>query len=75
MVANRFDDCVHPAVADAEPLAGHAANVRLTARRTVERDVSDDDVLLGHKCRSRGRIDNNPASAETLADVVIRITL
>ena len=42
-----LDDRVDAAVADAEALAGHAADVRLAAGRAVEGDVADDDVLLG----------------------------
>ena len=41
------------AVAHAEALAGHAADVGLAARRAVERDVADDDVLLGRERRAR----------------------
>jgi hypothetical protein len=49
VVADGFDDGVHAAVADAEALAGHAADVGLAAGRAVERHVADDDVLLRHK--------------------------
>ena len=46
VIADAFDHHGRAAVADAEALAGHAAHVALAARRAVERDVADDDVLL-----------------------------
>ena len=46
VIADAFDDDRRAAVADAEALAGDAADVALAARRAVERDVADDDVLL-----------------------------
>ena len=41
------------AVAHAEALAGHAADVGLAAGGAVERHVADDDVLLGREGASR----------------------
>ena len=52
VVADRLHDRVDAAVADAEALAGHAADVRLAAGRAVEGDVADDDVLLGDERRA-----------------------
>ena len=52
VVADAFDDRVRAAVADGEALAGDAADVRLAAGRAVERDVADDDVLLGDERRA-----------------------
>jgi hypothetical protein len=49
MIAHGLDDCVHPAVPNAESLAGHAADICLPARCTVERHVADDDVFFGGK--------------------------
>jgi hypothetical protein len=46
MIADTLDDDGRAAVADAETLAGHTADVALTAGRAVERDVADDDVVL-----------------------------
>src|SRR3954451_22952430 len=46
VVADRLDDGGRARVAHAEALAGHPAEERLAARRAVERDVADDDVLL-----------------------------
>ena len=75
VVADRLDDRAHATVANAKPFAGHPANIRLAARRAVERDVADDNVLLGHERRTLRRIDDDLAAAEPLADVVIRIAL
>ena len=55
VIADRLDDRVDAAVADAEALAGHAADVGLAAGRAVEGDVADDDVLLRHERRARRR--------------------
>ena len=65
MVADTLDDRVHATVADGEALAGHPAHVGLAARRAVERDVADDDVLLGHEtvaCRGRWTMSLPPES-------------
>ena len=53
MVADAFDHRVDAAVADAEPLAGHAADVGLARRRAVQGHVADDDVSLRGEARPR----------------------
>ena len=53
VIADAFDHRARAAVAHGEPLAGQAAQIGLAARRAVERDVADDDVLLGHEGRAR----------------------
>ena len=53
VIAHRLDDRIGAAVAHAEALARHAADVGLAARRAVEGDVADDDVLLRHERRTR----------------------
>ena len=57
VVADALDDGVGAAVAHGEALAGDAAEEGLAAGRAVERDVADDDVVLGHERRrpSAGR--------------------
>ena len=68
-----FDDGVCAAVANAEPLAG-AARGRTPGRgRAVEGDVADQDVLLGHERGDLGRIDDDLAAGEPLADVVVGV--
>ena len=73
VVADAFDDRERAAVADGEALARHAAEVRLAARRAVERDVADDDVLFGDERRLPRRIDDDLAARQALADVVVRV--
>ena len=51
MVAHALDDRGRAGVAHAEPLADLAADVGLTARGAVERDVAGDDVVLGDERR------------------------
>ena len=73
MIADALDDDGRPAVADAETLAGHTANVTFTARRAVEGHVADDDVLLRLERGERRRIDDQAPARQSLAKAVIRI--
>ena len=73
VVADGFDDGVDAAVADAEPFAGHAANVGLAAGGAVERDVAGDDVLLRHERGTFWGIEDDPAAAQALAQVIIGV--
>src|SRR5438445_78868 len=73
MIADRFDDGVDAAVADAEPFAGHAANVGLAARRAIEGDVAGDNIFLRHEGRSFGWIDNYFAAGETFAEIIVGV--
>src|SRR5947208_2529052 len=75
VIAHRLDNRVHAAVADAEALTGHAADVGLPGRRPVESNVTDDDVILRHECRTGGRKDNDLAARKTLADVIVGVSL
>ena len=49
VVADALHDGVDAGVADAEALAGDAADVGLAGRGAVEGHVAGDDVLLGHE--------------------------
>ncbi|MNW18470.1 hypothetical protein D3C71_2180510 [compost metagenome] len=62
MVAHALDDDVHAAVAHREPLAGNAADISFTARRTIECRVSDNDVIFRFERRFIRRIDRDLAS-------------
>ncbi len=53
VIADGFDDGIDAAVADAEPLAGHAADIRFAAGGAVKGDVADDDVFLRERTSSR----------------------
>ena len=75
MVADALDDRVDAAVPDGEPLTRDAAHERLAARRAVEGDVADDDVLLGHEGGPRRRVDAEPPPGEPLAPVVVGVAL
>src|SRR6185312_16466328 len=75
VIAHPFDDGAGAAVADTEPLAGDAADEGLTAGGAVERDVADDDVLLGDERSLLGRIDDEPPAREPLAEVVVGVPL
>src|SRR5205807_7829393 len=54
VVPDPLDDRPGAAVADGEALARETADVGLAARRAVERDVADDDVVLRHERRGTG---------------------
>src|SRR6185295_11831117 len=73
MIAHCLDDGVHAAVANAEAFPGHAAYVRLAARRAVQRDVADDDVLVRDERRAGRRSDDQLAARQALADVVVGV--
>ena len=75
VVADALDDHRGAAVADAEPLAGDAADVTLAAGRAVEGDVADDDVLLRLERRQRRRVDDQLAARQALADVVVGVAV
>src|SRR3954447_22894911 len=55
VVADRLDDGDRAGVADAEALAGDAAEERLALRRAVQRDVADHHVVLGLERRVQRR--------------------
>ena len=75
MVADAFDDRGGTGVAHAEALAGDAADERLARRRAVERDVADDDVVLGDERRvTIGMADDDPAR-QALGEVVVGVAL
>src|SRR4051794_3315348 len=73
VVADRLDDGGRARVAHAEALAGHAAEERLAARRPVQRDVADDDVLLGGERRVLVRAHGQRAARQALAAVVVGV--
>src|SRR5450756_1704567 len=73
VVAHRLHHGLHAAVPDAEPLAGHATDECLALGGAVQGHVPDDDVLLRHEGRARGRVDGDLAAGEPFADVVVGI--
>src|SRR5579885_3048738 len=75
VVAHAFHHRGDPAVAHAEALARLPAEEHLPARRSVERYVAHDDVLLGQEGRRARRIDHHAAAREPLAEVVVGVAL
>ena len=73
VVADAFDDGLGAAVAHAEPLGGAAAEERAAARRAVQRDVADEDVVLGLERGDLRRIDDETPARQALADVVVAV--
>ena len=73
MVTHGLDDRVHAGVTDTETFARHAAHKYLTRCRAVQRHVADDHVFLGHKRGTFGRINNQFAAAQALAEIIIGI--
>src|ERR1043166_2041851 len=45
VIAHGLDDGAHARVAHREPFARHAADVNLAARRAIQTDVADDDIV------------------------------
>ena len=73
VVADAFHHRGGAGVADGEALAGHAVEEGLAAGGAVQHDVADDDVLFGHEGRRAGRVDDELAAREALADVVVGV--
>ena len=74
VVADALDDGHRTGVADAEAFTGHSADERLTRGCAVERDVADDDVVLGASRRSARWQNDETSAGESLAHVVVRLT-
>ena len=73
VVAGPFDDGLRAAVANAETLAGPAAEKRPPAGGAIKGDVADQDVVLGDEGRARGREDDDLAAGKALADVIVGV--
>src|SRR3954465_15247319 len=73
VVAAPLDDRDRARIAHAEALAADAAEERLAAGRAVERDVADDDVVLGFEGRLAARADRECAAGQALAAVVVGV--
>ena len=75
MVAHALHHREGAAVADREPLARDPAEIGFAAGGPVERDVADQDVLLGHEGGLARGEDDELAAREALADVVVGVAL
>ncbi len=60
-------------IAHGESLAGHAIEVSLTARRAIEHDVADEDVLFRQEGGFARRIHDQPAAGQSFADVIVGV--
>jgi hypothetical protein len=56
--SDAFHHSINATVPHAETLAGHTANVSLTAGGTIKSHVADDDIFLGREGRAGRRIHN-----------------
>ena len=73
VITDALDHRTPVAVTNRETLATHPADVRLAARRPVQGDVSDDDVVLRDERRVIGRHDHDPPATEPLGKVIVCI--
>src|SRR3989344_606020 len=75
VLAHALDDPVRAGISHREALAGQPAEIGLAAGGAVKRDVTDDDVLLGHERRLARRIHHQLRARQALADVVVGVAL
>ena len=73
MVTHGFNDGLDAGVADTEALARHTADENFALGRTIQRDVADDHVLFRCKGAGRRRIQDQFATAQALAEVVVGV--
>ena len=73
VIAAALNDSDSAGISHAESFARDAVNVRFAAGRAVECDVADDDVLARNERRVGGRLDNELAAGETLAEIVVGV--
>ena len=59
-----------------EALAGDAAEIAFASDRAIERGIADDDRALGDELdRLLGRIDDDAAARQALADIIVGLAL
>src|SRR5215467_13136086 len=75
MVADPLDYRVRAAVAHRKSLTRNPSEECFAAGRAVQRDVANQDVLLGFEGRSARRPHRHEATRESLAAVVVGIAL
>src|SRR5690606_16534891 len=73
MISDTLDHGSRPAISNGKTLAGLTANIYLSARRPVERDVSDDDVLVRRVRGTFRRLDDQLRTGESLPEIVVRV--
>ncbi|GKT57393.1 conserved hypothetical protein [Colletotrichum tofieldiae] len=75
VVTDTLNDSRGSGVTDGEPLRSNTAEEASTLGGTVQADVANNDVLLGLEDGGAGRVDDQATTGQTLADVVVGITL
>ncbi|GKT49344.1 uncharacterized protein ColSpa_09525 [Colletotrichum spaethianum] len=75
VVADTLNDSGGTGVTDGESLRSNTTEEASTLGSTVQADVTNDDVLLSLEHGGTGRVDNQATTGQTLADVVVGITL
>ena len=75
MVADAFDHRAGAAIANGKAFGRSAAIKRLASSRAIETHVAHDDVILGDKTGILGGIDHQPTTGESLADVIVGVSL
>ena len=75
MVADALHNGGSAGITHAEALAGRAGDERAPARRAVERNIADDDVVGRLKRAGPIRKDDQSAAGKSLAEVVVAVAL
>ena len=73
VVAHTLDNGHSAGVAHAEALAGHAVDKGLAAGSAVQRHVADNDILAAVKGDFLGRIHDELAAGQALAEIVVGV--
>ncbi|MNC28553.1 hypothetical protein D3C75_767650 [compost metagenome] len=73
MVAHAFNNYLRTGVAHGEPFTGDAADIRLTAGRSVKRRIPDNNVVLSSKGSLRRWLNNQLASGQPFTHIVIGV--
>ncbi len=73
VVAHAFDHRGGAGVADGEALAGDAVEEDFAAGGAVENDVADQDAFFGQEAGGLGRIGDDAAAGEALAEIVVGV--
>ena len=75
MVAYTLYDGDSSGVSHAETLSGYAIDIGLTAGRSVQSYVSDNDVFILLEAHASGRIDHQLSAGQALAEIVVAVAL
>ena len=73
MVADAFNNCAGTAVSHSKPLCRNAANIGFTRGSTIKVYVTGNDIFFCLEGALLGWIENNLASGESFADIVVGV--